>query len=371
MAFHQAIQRLLLLGADLEPPEPQRAHAPVPPPRRLAPLIEAISTTHQRFNQRAVKFGNRYRSGFWAVYLLSAFAVLCAVLPLVLEFPLGTSPLPAGDVTATAAPVPRLQWRSRGTVSDLHATVRMWAVAEAIIIGAVITIYGMGRRHDWQGQWLHARATAELTGYLPLLSPLLDFDQPGGAANWYVRAFNPGQHLPAMDDVAGMCARIEPLARELVLNAWSEPLFVSNYARWTLDILDRQRRYHRAGVNTYKAVSRRLHAINASLFAMTFLAAILQLALHTVWLSLVATFFPALGASLYGALAQSEAYRLGTTSARLAEDLEIAAKRIQANATPSADTATLKAEIEAALTLILEEYEDWSLLVRPQRLPMA
>jgi hypothetical protein len=94
VAFHQAIQRLLLLGADLEPPEPQRAHAPVPPPRRLAPLIEAISTTHQRFNQRAVKFGNRYRSGFWAVYLLSAFAVLCAVLPLVLESALGTSPLP-------------------------------------------------------------------------------------------------------------------------------------------------------------------------------------------------------------------------------------------------------------------------------------
>jgi hypothetical protein len=354
VAFHQAIQRLLLLGADLGPPEPQQAHPPAPPPRRLAPLIEAISTTHQRFNRRAIKFGNRYRSGFWAVYLLSAFAVLCAVLPLVLE-----------------SPVLRLQWRSPGTVSDLHASVRMWAVAEVVIIGAVITIYGLGRRHDWQGEWLRARATAELTGYLPLLSPLLDFDRPGGEANWYVRAFNPGQHLPAMDDVASMCARIEPLARELVLNAWSEPLFVSNYARWTLDILDRQRRYHRDIVKTQKALLQRIHAINISLFGMTFLAAILQLALHAVWLSLAATFFPALGASLYGTLAQSEAYRLGTTSARLAEDLETAAKRIQANATSSADTAALKAEIETALTLILEEYQDWSLLVRPQRLPMA
>ena len=347
MAFHQAIQRLLLLGADLEPPEAQQTHPPVPPPRRLAPLIEAISTTHQRFNQRAVKFGNRYRSGFWAVYLLSSFAVLCAVLPLVLT------------------------WRSPGTVSDFHATLRMWAVAEVIIISGVITIYALGRRHDWQGEWLRARATAELTGYLPLLSPLLDFDQPGGAANWYVRAFNPGQHPPAMDDVASMCARIEPLARELVLNAWSEPLFVSNYARWTLDILDRQRRYRQDIVKTQKALLQRIHAINVSLFCMTFLAAILQLALHTVWLSLVATFFPALGASFYGALAQSEAYRLGTTSARLAEDLEIASERIQANAAAGADSAVLKAEIESALTLILQEYQDWSLLVRPQRLPMA
>jgi hypothetical protein len=334
VAFHQAIQRLLLLGADLEPPVPQQAPTPAPPPRRLAPLIEAISTTQQRLEQRAVKLGNRYRSGFWAIYLLSAFAVLCAVL-------------------------------------SLHTSARMWAFAELIIIGAVIAIYGLGRRHDWQGEWLRARTMAELTGYLPLLAPLLDFDQPGGEPNWYVRGFKPGQHLPALDEVAGMCARIEPLARELVLNAWSEPLFVSNYARWTLDILDRQRRHHQEISKTQQALLQRIQAINVGLFVLTFLAVILQLALHAVWLSLVATFFPALGASLQGALAQSEAYRLGTTSARLAEDLEIVAKRIQASATPGADTAVLKADIEAALTLILEEYQDWSLLVRPQRLPMA
>lgn len=332
MALHQAIQRLLLLGADLEPPEPRQAHPPAPPPRRLAPLIEAVSTTQQRFKQRAEKFGNRYRSGFWAVYLLSAFAVLCAVLPLV------------------------LQWHSPGNSSDLHSSVRMWAVAEAILIGAVIAIYGLGRRHDWQGEWLRARTTAELTGYLPLLSPLLDFDQPGGEANWYVRAFHRGQHLPALDDVASMCARIEPLARELVLNVWSQPLFVSNYTRWTLDILDGRRRHHQDMAKTQQALLHRIQAINVSLFGLTFLAAILQLTLHTVWLSPVAAFFPALGASLHGALAQSEAYRLGTTSARLAQDLEIASRRIQASATPGADTAVLKAAIEAALILILEEY---------------
>lgn len=348
MAFHQAIQRLLLLGADLEPTGPGQAQPPVPPPRRLAPLVEAVSTTQQRFNQRAVQFGNRYRSGFWAVYLLSALAVLCAVLPLALE------------------------WRRPGNASDLHAGVSMWAVAEVIIISTVITIYWRGYRYDWQGEWLRARTSAALTGYLPLLSPLLDFDKPEGEANWYVRALNPGQHLPVLDDVGNMCARIEPLARELVLNAWSEPLFVSSYARWTLDILDRQRRHHLDIVRTQKALLQRIHAINVGLFGITFLAGILHLALHAVWLSLVAAFFPALGAALYGALAQSEAYRLGTTSARLAEDLDIGAKRIQAAAAvpDGGDIPALKAEIETALALILEEYQDWSLLIRPQRLPM-
>jgi hypothetical protein len=338
VAFHQAIQRLLLLGADLKPTEPARAQPPAPPPRRLAPLVEAISTTLQRFEQRAVKFGNRYRSGFWAVYLLSALAVVCAVLPLVLE------------------------WRSPGNTSDLYIRLRMWAAAEVIIIGAVIALYWVGRRHDWQGEWLRARTTAGLTGYLPLLSPLLAFEQPEGTANWYIRAFKPGQHLPELDDVASMCARIEPLARELVLNAWSDPLFVSNYTKWTLDILDRQRRHHQDTVKTQKALLQRIHVINVSLFGMTFLAGVLDLALHAVWLSLVATFFPALGASLYGALAQSEAYRLGTTSARLAEELDNAAKRIRASATSDGDALSLKAGIEAAFLLILEEYQDWSLL---------
>jgi hypothetical protein len=346
VVFHQAIQRLLLLGADLEPTGPEQPQPPVPPPRRLAPLVEAISTTQQRFNQRAVQFGNHYRSGFWAVYLLSALAVLCAVLPLVLE------------------------WHTPRNTSDLHSSISLWAVAEVVIIGAVITVYWLGRRHDWHGEWLRARTTAELIRYLPLLSPLLDFHKPGGEANWYVRAFNPGQHPTVLDDVGNMCARIEPLARELVLNAWAEPLFVASYARWTLDILDRQRRHHLDIVRTQKALLHRIHAINVGLFGMTFLAGTLLLALHAVWLSLVATFFPALGAALYGALAQSEAYRLGTTSARLAEDLDIAANRIQAAAMPDGNTAALKAGIETALALILQEYQDWSLLIRPRISPM-
>jgi len=100
----------------------------------------------------------------------------------------------------------------------------------------------------------------------------------------------------------------------------------------------------------------------------------LHLAIHTLWLSLVTTFFPALGASLHGALAQSEAYRLGSTSERLARELRNSIERIQTTlaALPSSgDLAVLKASIEAAVALIIEEHQDWNLLVRPHRLPLA
>ena len=44
----------------------------------LVPLIEAIAGAHEKFDRRAIHYGHRYRSGFWAIYLLSAIAVLFA-----------------------------------------------------------------------------------------------------------------------------------------------------------------------------------------------------------------------------------------------------------------------------------------------------
>jgi hypothetical protein len=345
MALHQVIQRLLLLGIHWEPPQPVRLSKP---PQRLEPVITAIEMEHRRFDERAVRFGNRYRSGFWAIYLLSALAVLCAVLPLALG------------------------WDSPSHL--LHPYAGAWAVGEVIIIGTVSAIYWWGHRRDWQGEWLRARTTAELTWYLPLLTPLLDFSKPADEANWYVRAFDPGQHLRTVDDIGILCARIEPLAREQVANAWADAAFVASYAQWALDILELQRRYHHEIAARQHALLHRVHAINASLFGLTALAAILHLMIHTLWLSLVTTFFPALGASLHGALAQSEAYRLGMTSERLTKELEGARRNIQtavAEPTTGDNTVALKAAIEAALALILEEHQDWNLLVRPHRLPLA
>jgi len=345
MALHQIIQRILLVGAHIGSlPAPARPQAPT----ALLPLIEAISEPHRRFDELAIHYGHRYRSGFWAIYLLSAIAVLFAVIPLALG------------------------WDS--ALHQLHPYAGLWAFGEVLIIGSVSFIYWRGHKLDWQAQWLRARTTAELSWYLPMLAPLLDFSASATEANWFLRVFDPGQHVRGADDVAKLCAENESLARRQLAAAWSDPTFVSSYAQWTMDILEEQRHYHFRIASKQHALRHRVHLVNIALFGLTALGALLHLVMHTLWLSLVTTFFPALGASLHGALAQSEAYRLETTSERLVAELQDSINRIRAAQDGSAAAAgvnSLKTAIEAAIALILEEHQDWHLLVRPHNLPLA
>jgi hypothetical protein len=337
-ALHQHIQRLLLVGAHIDkpvsPPEPIA-------PSRLAPLIAAIAPSHQAYDARALLYGHRYRSGFWCIYLLSAIAVLCAVLPLGLGW----------DAS-------RIQ---------VHHYAGYSAVAEVCVIGTVSAIYWFGHRSDWQGEWLGARTTAELTWYLPVLAPLVDFGAAARETNWYERVFDPGRHGSAIDEVAEICKRNEALARSSLQGAWDDRQFVAEYKRWTIDLLAGQRAYHQGLAGRQHALLHRVHALNTWLFGLTALGALTHLLVHAVWLSLVTTFFPALGASLHGALAQSEAYRLEATSRRLAAELASAIDSIRA----AGDALAIKAAIESALATILEEHQDWQMLVRPHHLPLA
>ena len=347
MTLHQTLQRIILVGARLE--LPPAAPRPRPPPRLLA-LVESVGAAHRACDARAMHYGHRYRSGFWAIYLLSAIAVLCAIVPLALG------------------------WDDRGHA--LHSFAGLWAVAEVLVIAGVSAIYWFGHRRDWQGEWLRQRTTAELAWYLPLLAPLVDFQHANSQPNWYARVFDPGQRMHTTDEVAAICAANEALARDSTADAWADPGFVTAYAQWTIDILEAQRLYHHGVALKQHALLHRVHAINSWLFGLTALGALLHLLLHTLWLSLFTTFFPALGASLHGALAQSEAYRLSATSERLVKDLQMTIDRIratlrQAGAPAAAVAAGVKASIEDALALILEEHQDWQMLVRPHHLPLA
>jgi hypothetical protein len=341
--LHSIIKRVLLVGVTLPDAQPV-VNAP---PERLRELIAASAASHGVLNARAIDYGNRYRSAFWSIYLLSAIAVLFAALP------------------------PALGWDVHGHA--LNGYTWLWGVAELVVIGVVGLVYWLGERGQWQAEWLAARTQAELTWYLPLVAPLVDFSEADAGANWYARLFDPGQHLREESGVDALCAQLEPLARASLAGAWQDAAFLDQYARWAISILDGQRVYHARMRAEHHALLHRVHRVTGWLFALTAVGAALHLVLHSLWLSLLAVFFPALAAALHGALAQSEAFRLEQSAGRLVETLAQAINAIeQARALPG-DSARqpLADAIQAAAAVILDEHQDWHGTVRPHQIPLG
>jgi hypothetical protein len=318
------------------------------PPRRLKGLIDALTPAHRSFDEIAIRHGHRYRSGFWAIYLLSAFAVLCAMMPLALG------------------------WDSM--TSFMHPFAAGWALTEVAVIAVVGFMYWRGHRDDWQGSWLRGRTVAELTSYLPLIAPLVDFTPDPDEANWYVRVFGKEQKVDNTPEITALCRQNEADARQALAGAWSDTAFLAEYGAWAISILKSQNAYHRRVAHRSHALLHRVHRITAGLFALTALGALAHLLVHSRWLSLITTVFPALAASLHGALAQSEAYRLHAASEGVALELDNAAneiKRCLADPALETDVSALQAAVRSSVALILQEHEDWYMLVKPHHLPLA
>ena len=346
MTFYQVVQRILLVGVRFD-----RTPAPPPavPPAELDALLRIIRPAHQRFDARAVSFGNRYRSGFWAIYLISAIAVLYGVLPLALG------------------------WDSR--FGNEHPFARFWTYVEVCLIVTVIVIYWRGHSGRWRSEWLAARTTAELTGYLALLAPLIGPPTPGSDANWYNRIFAPDKRVTDALEIEALCAELEPLAQKLRTGSGTEPTFITRYLNWAIQVFEGQRAYHLGLSSRQHALLHRVHRINNTLFCLTAIGATLHLFLHSLWLTLVTTFFPSLAASLHGALAQSEAFRLARTSEKMAEELQVAISRIREFSGRTDERGVALDEVRSfigdTLAILLQEHQAWHMLVRPHDLPLA
>lgn len=341
MAFHHRIQSLLLTGIRF-PVAPSTVT--VAPPDALAPLVDAVALEHAASNARAIKAGNRYRSAFWALYLLSALAVLCAVMPLALGWDHGRH--------------------------VMHAWAGFWVGLEVFVIFMLGLVYRRGHQHDWQGQWLTSRTEAELIGYLPLVAPLVVPAATEATSNWYLGLSGKTKQVPHSSAIDKLCARLGPSVAGLLHGAWSNTAFIEQYVVWAMAQFEAQRRYHNRLMIRSEALMHRVHKINAWLFMLTLAGALMHLVVHAMWLSFVTIFFPALAASLHGALAQTEAYRQAAISRRLSMELEKTMATIASHC-PALERDKVRDAIGAGLTLILEEHRDWHMLVRPHHLPLG
>ncbi len=343
MPFHQAIQSVLLVGHAARRDDPGSPAAPPPP--QLAPVVHAAAAEIAPVDALALAAGHRWRSAFWALYLMSAVAVLLGVLPAAL--------------TGVHARVP-------------GASDGLFGIAEVAVIVAVAALYHVGMSRDWQGRWLRARELAERVRYLPLVAALRGAH---AGTDWYAGLFD-GDTRAAPDidrPLSAACRRIESATRFDAAAAWQDPHFVRAFGRYAAGIFAGQRHYQRAVGARHHALQHRVHALSAALFVLTAVAAALHLVWHADGLLIITGAFPAFGAALHGALVQSESHRLAETAHRLDGQLGRLESRLeQLLAGPAEpDAASVHAAVLSGLGLLLDEHHDWHQLVRPHGLPLG
>lgn len=335
MPFHTTLQNILLLGT---PSHDELAPSQVDPPPALKALVDSLEPIRKECDERAIEYGHRYRSAFWGLYLLSALAVLFAVLPV------------------------GLGWDQR--MHHQPWLQPLWGIAELAVLCTIALVYRRGHTQKWKDQWLSARLQAELVRYMPLTATVIP-PEAFSAKAWAAIICGNAESSADVKAIQLLCANHETLAREASKDALADS---ATWARWTSSVVAGQEHYHAHIAHRQHQLQHRVHGINLMLFLLTIVGVFIHLFVHHPILLLVTTVFPALGAALHGALAQSEAYRLEANSKHLAAQLLALRAAIDA---PDTAVTRLPELGKSALNLILSEHHGWHHVVRPHGLPLG
>jgi len=316
----------------------------------LPGIVNSLRPYYAWIDKIAVVLSDRYRSTYIVIYLLAAFSVGMALLP-----------IPLGDV---------------------HPWIeKMSITAELISISVIILLVIAGKKCRWHGRWLDCRIGAELIRHLRLVAPLggkrpypqvpahLSFGQIGSSwMAWYVLAVERKLGLP--DTIVD---------RDYLKQSLSH---IKEY-------ISGQINFHQTTYDRSKKIEYRLHNTALILLILTFIACIIHL-MHAfsyhpdlpLWLSsdlliFITGFFPALGAALAGINSQGEFRRISKRSQMMCDHLSEIQKKVN-NLEEEIKKAPVPGNIQYstkvtsivsdAARLFVNEVLDWRVIILDQPL---
>jgi len=289
-------------------------------------------------------YAGAHRSSFIACYLLSALAVVTALLPM--------------------------------ATNNFGSFETACVAGELAILGFILFLLHMARTRHWHDRWTEYRLLAELIRQLRFLIPL-----GGGKPLPRVAA-----HLAVYGDPARswMFWHVRAIARQTgVPSARVTPAYVHDclefLARVVGDANSGQWGFHRATQERAQKLGDRLRAMALVFFWLTILGVALRLGMRLGHvpvplyadrlLVLAAASLPALGAALEGITNQGEFVRIAKRSAAMATGFAAHAEALDAlekSAAPHlADVTPLSSKIAKAM---VDEVVDWRMVFvdRPQ-----
>jgi uncharacterized protein DUF4231 len=305
-------------------------------------------------DKRGDLYADAYRSAYVMTYLLSAFAVFVALLPMAAH------------------------WEGRAQIACV--------AIELVMLLVILLLLIVGKLRHWHERWMEYRLLAELIRQIRFLIPL------GGG--------RPFPHLPTYLGVHGnlnqtwMYWHMRAVARATGLPpAKVDHVYVRDCLHYIAKVVGvpdgGQLQFHINTEERSEKIAHRLHLWSTILFGATFCGIALHLALdvsahrHMLagleghpwlqrWLVLASATLPALGAALAAISNQGEFARLARRSAAMTDGFRRFETQIKDLQSPSTASALKLSQVIPLATKIaevmVEEVSDWRVvfLDRPQ-----
>lgn len=308
---------------------------------------DRLARHYEWANRLAMLYADRYRSAFVVCYLLAAFAVAMALLPIGLHL----QPHGSGELVCAAL--------------------------ELLSILGVVVLVVRGRMQRWHERWIDYRLVAESLRQLRLTTPI------EGARPMPSTPGHQSEYGPPSEDWTGWYVR--SVERSLKLpHAVLDDRAVDGSIERLLATLEEQARFHGRAAHLAHVTEHRLHLGGMLLLGVTLVACALHLVAAPLHLSVAAGhaltflcgFLPALGAALAGIAYQGEFRRLMRRSRAMEQALGQLAHRaraIRASEGGALEAHHQRSRLVAALAnsasqVMLQELLDWRVVFLDQPL---
>jgi hypothetical protein len=240
-------------------------------------------------NLAASDASGRHRNSIWLSFLLSASAVIVAVI----------GALPSEQVHDAHE-------------AAHHAAVHWTTYVELGLISWILWLVFREKSKGWHGWWLPLRAMSEMLKYHTNLKVNNGKSLAIGALS------TQALRMPSStweDWVFKQMYKAQPLADQSCLT--TKGLRVKIKA-----IIENQLEYHKNKHEKEHKLHHHLHMFSIILFIATLVAVVAHFFVHWPWLLIATAGFPAVAAAIHGILTMSESERIAEQSSEMAEQLK-------------------------------------------------
>lgn len=307
------------------------------------PTYGAFWEDHRIFDDLSNYYGNQYRGSFIFNYLMGAFAVLVALVPVGFAF-------------------------EHYFGHDAHYYELLFTAIELVVILAILFIYKIGanphgHHHSkaipgirlnrrWHERWIEYRVLAERFRYMEILYPIGIDPQKDGAArqdelgewvNAYFAMRLSEQKVKRTDDLAAYKARL-------------------------LAIMKGQSDYHRKNAHRSEHIHHRLHDFATWMFYGTLAACASHFVWHNPILTLIGGVLPAVAAAMHGILASGEFSKMAEISEQMHKRIEKLLERLN---NVSGDRNEVESIAKEFHNMVIGEAQGWRSIFRDKNVPLA